>query len=158
METKKNILSFKTFKQKRDKSTLPLPKWFNEIVFIKVREYINSHEKLQACKYLCDKSNEMNTRNEYGLKWAKMEITDEIERIGGKPVQSNPLPNSLLLGTRTHVSNDEIKSTLKPFMELANQCLHRSLLHKDQIVYAYNNAQITMQDLRNIEALYNKLS
>ncbi len=107
METKKNLLTFKTFQQKRDKSNLPLPKWFTETIFVKVREYINTHEKLQACKYLCDKSKEMNTRDFYGLKWAKMEIVDEIERIGGKPVQSNPIPESLLLGTG--VNNDEIK-------------------------------------------------
>jgi hypothetical protein len=152
METKKNLLTFKTFQQKRDKSNLQLPKWFSETIFVKVCKYINTHEKLHACKYLCDKSREMNTRNIYGLKWAKIEIVDEIERIA---VQSNPIPESLLLGTG--VSNDEIKRTLKPFMELTNQCLHRSTLYNDQIVYAYNNAQITMQDLRNIETLYNKL-
>lgn len=155
METIKNFLKFKKFKQKRDKSFLPLPAWFDETVFTHVLKLINNHQKLEACKYLCDNSSCNNTRTEYGLKWSKMEVCDEIERIGGKPVQSNPIPHSLLLGTG--VTNDEIRRTLRPFMDLADQCLRRSSLHKDQIVYAYNNAQITMQDLRNIEELYNKL-
>lgn len=156
METKKNLLTFKTFKQKRNKTFMLLPMWFDEKVYLTVQDYINNHNKLQACKYLVDVSKEKNTRDTYDLKWSKLEVCDEIEFIGGKPVLSNPIPESLLLNTG--VTNDEIKRTLKPFMELANQCLHRSILHKDQIVYAYNNAQITMQDLRNIESLYNKLS
>jgi hypothetical protein len=54
-------------------------------------------------------------------------------------------------------SKDEIIKVLHPFMMLAYQCLHNSGLNKDQVVYAYNSAQITMQDLRNIEELQTRL-
>jgi hypothetical protein len=56
------------------------------------------------------------------------------------------------------INKQEIIRVLEPFARMANQCLHNSGLNKDQVVYAYNNAQITMQDLRNVEALINRLT
>lgn len=156
METEKNILKFSTFQKKRDKNFLPLPHWFGQTVFAKVRDYINSGEKLMACKYLTDRSTQHNTRTDYGLKWAKTEIVDEIIHLGGTPrvisnMYNDPTPVAPV------VTREEMVNVLRPFVALANQCLYNSNLNKDQIVYAYNSAQITMQDLRNIENLQKRL-
>lgn len=156
MEIEKNILKFSTFKKKRNKNFLPLPHWFEQTIFAKVRDCINSGEKLLACKYLCDISKAHGTRDEYGLSWAKCEIVDEIIHLGGTPrVISNQYYNPTPVSPT--INRDEIINVLRPFVALANQCLYNSNLQKDQIVYAYNNAQITMQDLRNVENLQKRL-
>lgn len=45
----------------------------------------------------------------------------------------------------------EMAKSLSPFYALADQCLHNSNLKKDQDVYSYNRATITMQNLRDVE-------
>lgn len=39
---------------------------------------------------------------------------------------------------------------LQPFSEWAKECLNNPNLDNDQVVYAYNKAEIKMQDLRNV--------
>jgi hypothetical protein len=53
---------------------------------------------------------------------------------------------------RVNMHDDLIKA-LQPFARLAHECLHNSNLSKQQDVYAYNHAKITMDDLRLVEKL-----
>lgn len=52
--------------------------------------------------------------------------------------------------------NRELVAALTPFQKLGNEVLNNSNLDKDQVVYAYNKATITMQDLRNVLSVLSK--
>lgn len=164
METNRvvNRLKFETFKKRRSKSFLVLPTWFNEAVYNSTLAILNDNisGKLHACKYLVDISKQKNTRDHgYGLQWAKTEIVDPIESIGlGATLREHLfVPTPTITPIASSPTKEEIIRTLKPFMALANECLRNSSLNKDQVVYAYNHATITMQDLRNVEAIMKKL-
>lgn len=45
--------------------------------------------------------------------------------------------------------NEKLVEALKPFTKLAHEVILNGRLTENQIVYAYNKAEITMQDLRN---------
>ena len=47
--------------------------------------------------------------------------------------------------------NKLLVDALQPFAKLAYECLNNSNLNKNQDVYAYNNATITMGNLRDVE-------
>jgi len=55
-----------------------LPEWYNENVHKKVCDLTFELGKLHACKFLCDYSTEMKTRELYGLKWSKEVVVDLI--------------------------------------------------------------------------------
>jgi hypothetical protein len=57
---------------------------------------------------------------------------------------------------RLFVNSKKVIEAVMPFLKLANECLHNSGLNKDQVVYAYNKAEITMQDFRNLETAINE--
>lgn len=165
METTiQNRLKFDTFRKKRNKTFVALPKWFDGNVYMKVLENINKGNKLQAVKFLYDLSRHHRTNE--GLKWAKVEVVDEIIRIGGGIQITSYTPTTPLnrefewpeMKPKVIVNKQEIIRVLEPFARMANECLHNSNLHRDQVVYAYNKAQITMQDLRNVEALLKRLA
>jgi hypothetical protein len=66
------------------------PAWYNEEIHSKVCDLLNSSQKLQAVKYLCDESTKHGTRSEYGLKEMK-ELCDEIS----PPMFRVPAPNEI---------------------------------------------------------------
>lgn len=50
--------------------------------------------------------------------------------------------------------HDKLLKALKPFADLSKECLHNSILSEHQVVYAYNHAKITMDDLRLVENVF----
>jgi hypothetical protein len=66
------------------------PAWYNEEIHSKVCDLLESSQKLQAVKYLCDESTKHGTRSEYGLKEMK-ELCDEI----APPMFRVPAPNEI---------------------------------------------------------------
>jgi hypothetical protein len=161
-----NRLKFETFKKKRNKTFTPIPKWFNEKVFNNMLSLINNNTKLQSVKYVIDISKENN--DQMPLRVAKEEYLDEIELIGGKVSNAVQQLNTSLTKVAqlverettpiNSITKNDVIRVLEPFAKLANQCLHNSGLNKDQVIYAYNHAQITMQHLRDIEELIKKLT
>ena len=171
MTVTENRLKFETFKKKRNKAYLPLPKWFTDVAYAKVLQMINRKEKLLACKYLCDVSKEKNTRNDYGLAWAKKEIVDEIERIGGiVPIIETPAPKSTLGAlvktieqSKTEpsgfINKQEVLRAIEPFARAINT-IERNCgrLNSSLPVYSFMGVTLTVQDFNNLEVLRKKLS
>jgi hypothetical protein len=60
------------------KTVARLPEWYDEYVHNKVINLFERQNKLVACKYLCDRSNEENTRKKFDLEWSKKEVVDVI--------------------------------------------------------------------------------
>ena len=87
-------------------------------------------------------NNDNKTTRELALEWWNSWLT---------PEESLAQENKEL-----KEENKLLREALKPFAKLANECLRNSNLHKDQDVYAYNKATITMQDLRNVESALNQ--
>lgn len=148
-------ITFKKYREFCGKNHMLIPSWMNPVIFKHVLDLMMSGQKLQACKYLCDKSTEHNTRTEFGLKWAKVEVCDIIDNFKvfiPNPIEVKPITPSNLITT------DEVREVLAPFKALADECLYNSNLHPDQIVYAYNRAQIKMEDLRKVVAIIEKMN
>lgn len=171
MTVTENRLKFETFKKKRNKSFAVLPKWFDEKVYNNVLQFINKQAKLNACKYLLDISREKKTNTLYDLRWTKVEIADEIERIGGSVQSKSSHPSTSVnitqlvtsLEKKTEpsgfINKQEVLRVLEPFAKLANHIeRHAGKLPPTTVLYAYNGVSMKVEDLVNIQNLVKRLS
>lgn len=149
-------INFKKYREFCGKNHMLVPSWMNPVIFKHVLDLMMSGQKLQACKYLCDKSTEHNTRTEFGLKWAKMEVCDIIDNFkvfNPEPIKPVVPPNIL------HI--DEVREVLAPFKALADEVLSNLGNHTrnlDQPIYAYNKATIKLGDLHKVVAIIEKMN
>lgn len=119
-------MDFKTFVKVCQDS---LPKWYNEDVHRRVCELTFGLGKLHACKFLCDYSSKMETRELYGLKWAKEEVVDLIAG------------NVRLVSLRTLI---EVNDFIKGFKESPAW---------NMVLKSLNDANISYNDWSDIEIL-----
>jgi hypothetical protein len=151
-------INFKKYREHCQRNGIQIPHWMNHIIFKKVIELMENHQKLQACKYLTELSKENKTRYsdfietgyrgyDFGLKWSKNEVCDVIEsfrvhREYNVPVPTNP-------SSKSDVSIETIKETIRSFAEIAERCFGpRSLVP--------NEVQVVLKtsDLRKLLDLY----
>lgn len=119
-------INFKKYREHCKTNGIQIPHWMNPMVFKKVVEFMENHQKLQACKYLTELSKEHKTRQsdfvetgyrgyDFGLKWSKTEVADVIESFRVVREYEAPAP------VKPHVSIDTIKETIRPFAEIAER-------------------------------------
>jgi len=143
-------ITFKQFLKFCKQNGHVIPTWLDETIFKEALQVMEAQGKLHVCKFILDKSKENNTREQFDLKWSKIAVADVLELYRVLPVTSKDA-NSVT------VNVEELLRVLEPFRAMANECLYNSTLHHDQTVYAYNKAQITMENLRDVEKLVNDL-
>lgn len=139
-------INFKKYREYCKHNFITIPAWMNLAIFECVVDMMEVGEKLRACKYLCDKSTEFNTRNEYGLKWAKTQVIDVIDSY------------RVIEDVQQTITSDEIRAVLTPFTMLGHQLIQNTNISDEQIVYAYNGVQVKMQDFRNLMSALGRLN
>jgi hypothetical protein len=150
-------ITFKKYREYCKKNKIALPSWVKLDHFQHVIELMKSGHKLQACKYLCDQSTENGTRDMFGLKWTKKDFCDVIDmyKTTSNEVASVKLVKPVTPPNLLHI--DEVREVLAPFKALADEVLNNPNLDRNQTIYAYNRAQITLADLRRVVEIIEKI-
>jgi hypothetical protein len=155
-------INFKKYRQYCKENKIAIPDWFNPNDFKKVVQLMSEGLKLQACKYLCDRSTENLTRGcdhrgfDFGLKWSKMQVCDVIDNY--KVILPEPVESIKPILPKNIIHVEEVKEVLAPFKAIAIEVLNNPNLDRDQTIYAYNGAQITMADLRRVIQILDKMN
>jgi hypothetical protein len=148
MKTQYSI-NFKKYRKYCAKNNILIPSWMNHVIFENVIIRISEGQKLQACKYLCDLSNENQTRDGFGLKWSKTLVCDVIENFKvfkTKPEQVKPITPPCI------VTSDEVKEVLAPFVKILKEVVASGKLHPVM------KLDITSRDLYRVLALHEKMN
>ena len=149
-------INFKKYRQYCKENSIEIPRWLNPIDFKEVVRLMSEGLKLQACKYLCDRSKENLTRGndgkgfDFGLKWSKMLVCDVIDNF--KVIQPDPINHSI---PPKIVNVNEVRELLAPFKTLADEVL-ASVDNGGQPVIGISKVGISLDDLRKVVAFFEK--
>jgi len=142
-------ITYEKYKEYAKTNKITVPSWLKEKQFNEAMKIMIDQGKQHVCKFLIGLSDKYKTRQRFDLKWSKVDVADVIDSFRVPVVVSEKG-----MGT---VNVAEVLRVLAPFSKMAKECLYNSNLHHDQVVYAYNSAQITMQNLRDVENMITQL-
>jgi hypothetical protein len=154
-------INFKKYRKHCLKNSIQIPQWMNCIIFKKVIELMENHQKLQACKYLTELSKENKTRYsdfietgyrgyDFGLKWSKNEVCDVIESFRVHREYAIPAQEEQ---KKLNVSINTIKETIRPFAEIGERYFRPRHLVPNEV-----QVVLKTSDLRTILELHETLN
>lgn len=145
-------INFKKYRGYCKKKGIQIPRWFTHAIFKEVLDYLKTGQKLQACKFLTDKSRDngtgFGTGYDFGLKWSKNDVADVIESFR----VLEPLPLIRPEIPKNIITTDEVRDVLAPFLRLAH-VIHSNSFIPDEVRVTHST-----KDLKRVIDLVNKMN